>query len=207
MNVPCVQIAPNSTLHVPQQNTHQVWSRSDMRRADTGTEIPCFIVRYGIQTFVCQRELEIMQRERWICSIMQKRYNAIHHFPDEILAWLVWQCKVFLLTHQRRILGSVRKLLGWSTMAACTESWGLNKNESGAVWMPAEWLRRCDLIWSVNPWTAHSCQYSALVWSSVYEPITATSPSTPKAWTQFQQKWWLWPSSKHTALWTLKAIH
>lgn len=103
--------------------------------------------------------------------------------------------------------GSVRKLLGRSTMAVCTESWGLNKNESGADWMPAEWLMRCDLIWSVNPWTAHSCQYSALGRSSLYQPITPTSPSTPEAWTHFQQKWWLWPLSKHTTLWTLKAIH
>lgn len=87
------------------------------------------------------------------------------------LAWFVWQCKVFLLTHQRCIRGSVRKLLGSSTMAACTESWGLNKNESGgAVWMPAERLRRLDLIWSVNPSTAHSCQYSALVWSGPSPP-------------------------------------
>lgn len=60
--------------------------------------------QYGIQFLVRHRVL--MLRER--CSIMQKRYNAICCFPDEILAQLVWQCKVFLLTHQRCILGSVR---------------------------------------------------------------------------------------------------
>ena len=67
-----------------------------------------------------------MQREWWICSIMQKRYNAIHHLF------------AFLLTYQICIRGSVRKLLGWSTMAACTESWGLNKNESGCC-VNASW--------------------------------------------------------------------
>jgi len=47
---------------------------------------------------------------------------------------------------------------------------------AGPVWMPAEWLRRCDLIWRVNPQTALSCQYSALVWSAVHEPAAATGP-------------------------------
>ena len=142
------------------------WRFNSCYQYELFTVIHCYS-QYGVQTSACQRLSKIMKSERWICSIMQKRYNAIHHFLDEILARLVWQCKVFLLTHQRRIPGSVRKLLGWSTMAACTESWGLNKNESEAVWLPAERLSRSNLIHSVNPWTAHSCQCSILVWGNV----------------------------------------
>jgi len=59
----------------------------------------------------CQRVLEIIQRERWTRSIMQRRYNAIQHSPDGILPWFIQQCKVFLLTHQRRIHGLCEKAI------------------------------------------------------------------------------------------------
>lgn len=127
-------------------------------------EPPLCYSQYGIQTSLCHRALGIKLRERY--RIMQKIYNAIHRSLMRFGWGLFGNAKCFYWLI--KILGSVRKLLGWSTMAAYTESSRLNKNESAAVWMPAERLRRCDLIWSVNPWTARSCQYSALVWSGVY---------------------------------------
>lgn len=64
------------------------------------------------------------------------KHKAIPRFLDEILALPCLAMQSVFIDSSK--ISSVRKLLEWSTVAACTESWGAEWEWERANWTPAE---------------------------------------------------------------------